>query len=104
MAEYIEREAVLALIQDNRDVVAEPTWELQFIRQDVMNIPAADVLPAVHGTWYGSGDGYADGHLVIDEWECPCCGKYFPEWDEKPDWNFCPNCGADMREREHGQD
>ena len=44
MAEYIEREAVLALIQDNRVVVAEPTAELEFIRQDVMNIPAADVV------------------------------------------------------------
>lgn len=64
---------------------------------DLNDIPAADLRPVVRGEWYGSGDGYADGHLVIDDWSCPFCGKYFPEWDEKPDWNFCPNCGADMR-------
>ena len=50
------------------------------------------------GEWIGEADGYADGELVYDMWSCGCCGKYFPEWDEKPDWNFCPNCGADMME------
>lgn len=47
--------------------------------------------------WYGEADGYADGELVYDMWSCPICGKRFEEWEEKPDWNFCPNCGADMR-------
>lgn len=66
---------------------------------------AADVieeLSAINGRkkigeWFGEADGYADGELVYDTWSCGCCGKYFPEWDEKPDWNYCPNCGADMR-------
>ena len=49
------------------------------------------------GEWFGEADGYADGELVYDTWSCGCCGKYFPEWDEKPGWNYCPNCGADMR-------
>ena len=59
---------------------------------------AADVRPVVRAEWYGEGDGYADGELVYDMWLCPICGKRFEEWEEKPDWNFCPNCGADMRE------
>lgn len=50
------------------------------------------------GEWFGEADGYSDGELVYDSWSCGCCGKYFPEWDEKPDWNFCPNCGAMMEE------
>ena len=53
-----------------------------------------------HGEWYGEADGYINGELVYDMWSCGCCGKYFPEWDEKPDWNYCPNCGADMRAEE----
>ena len=60
-------------------------------------LPAADVRPVVKAEWYGEADGYADGELVYDMWSCPICGKRFEEWEEKPDWNFCPNCGADMR-------
>lgn len=64
----------------------------------VDHTPAADVRPVVKAEWYGEADGYADGELVYDMWSCPICGKRFEEWEEKPDWNYCPNCGADMRE------
>ena len=67
-------------------------------RQAILDLPAADVRTVVKAEWYGEGDGYADGELVYDMWSCPICGKRFEEWEEKPDWNFCPNCGADMRE------
>lgn len=56
--------------------------------------------------WYGEADGYADGELVYDRWFCGHCGTYFPEWEDKPNWNFCPICGnfgksgADMRGEE----
>ena len=44
------------------------------------------------GTEY---DGYADGNPVYYEWKCSECGCIFE--DEEPTFNFCPNCGADMR-------
>ena len=44
------------------------------------------------GTEY---DGYADGNPVYYEWKCSECGCIFE--DEEPTYNFCPNCGADMR-------
>ena len=47
MSEYIEREAVLALIQDDRDVVYESTMELKYIRQDIMNLPVLDVVEVI---------------------------------------------------------
>ena len=56
--------------------------------------------PALRGEWAGDYDGYADGAPVYDMWSCSCCGKQFDEWDEKPTWKFCPECGADMREGE----
>lgn len=38
-----------------------------------------------------TGDGYADGHLVYDTYECPNCGKqYEVDYD---DYDHCPNCG-----------
>ena len=40
-------------------------------------------------------------------WVCSCCHE-FPddicEWDnpdEPPTYNYCPNCGADMRNKEN---
>lgn len=60
--------------------------------------PAADVRPVVHGHYIGEYDGYADGNPVYDMWYCSECGCFFEDWDEKPTYNFCPNCGADMRE------
>ena len=97
MPEYIEREATLDALRKAHN---PNTARMAISFAAVNSVPAADVRPVVRGEWHGSGDGYADGHLVIDEWECPFCGKYFPEWDEKPDWNFCPNCGADMRKEQ----
>ena len=55
-------------------------------------------METVTGTWIGEFDGYADGCPVYDMWSCSNCGKYFPEWDERPDWKYCPNCGAHMED------
>ena len=30
-------------------------------------------------------------------WKCGRCDCVFDEIDWKPNYNFCPNCGADMR-------
>ena len=49
------------------------------------------------GEWIGDGDGYADGLMVYDMWSCSCCGEYFDEWDDRPTWKYCPNCGARMK-------
>ena len=48
------------------------------------------------GKWIGTEfDGYADGNPVYYEWKCSACGCVVE--DEEPTWNYCPNCGADMR-------
>ena len=66
---------------------------------DEMNaVPAADVRPVVRGHYVGDYDGYADGAPVYDIWSCSVCSCVFEDWDEKPTYNFCPYCGADMRE------
>lgn len=40
------------------------------------------------------GDGYADGHLVYDMWNCPTCNKsYELDYD---DYDFCPHCGQKL--------
>ena len=58
--------------------------------------PTAEVEPVVHGQWEGTADGYAGGELVYDMWSCSECGFDADGAEEKPEWKFCPNCGARM--------
>ena len=41
------------------------------------------------------GDGYADGHLVYDTYECPNCGEQYElEYEE---YKHCPECGQAIK-------
>ena len=69
---------------------------------DINNMPTIDAEfdsldDRKQSRWYGEGDGYADGNFVYDTWSCGECGHVFDEWDEEPDWNYCPMCGSKMR-------
>lgn len=50
-----------------------------------------------HGKWINPEMGYE---------ECSACGYCFANYDEHDyqiERNFCPNCGADMRERKESE-
>lgn len=56
----------------------------------IRDAPTIDVVK--HGRWIGGELGY-----------CSCCGHHgcaSDIWTGCDDGMFCPNCGADMRERE----
>ena len=56
---------------------------------DLLEIqPSADVRENIHGEWIDYDDDY--GSLA-----CSICNKDAPY--DIP-WDFCPNCGADMRD------
>lgn len=52
------------------------------------------------GRWVGEADGYFDGELVYDVWYCSECNHCIDDGTDDPKLlpNFCPNCGADMRD------
>lgn len=54
-------------------------------------------MKKMRGEWMGSADGYADGELVYDIWECSHCGYVIDEEDD-PDRlpQFCPKCCSIM--------
>ena len=79
MAEYIEREKACSAIPDDYY-----GWRA---KQILKKLPAADVRPVVRGKWTLSGGSYA----VV---QCSECNSQFLIWRT----NFCPDCGADMRE------
>lgn len=88
MAEYIEREAVL------RDwpLCDEPADAYQFVR----GFPAADVRPVVRGKWEERKTFFHNSIV-----KCSLCGNFLDLAGVnagRGDANFCPNCGADMRE------
>lgn len=58
---------------------------------------SVEAVPVKHGHYVGEGDGYANGELVYDVWKCSECGCVFEDEYEKPTYNYCPSCGADMR-------
>lgn len=109
MSDYISREAALKAICDSANSIlvnedpAEASTMIYLIatsnaREAAKGIAAADVRPVVHGKWrFEKGDG----KTCVDGWVCMACNCGFhtnvPYFEC---FNFCPNCGADMRPRE----
>ena len=64
-------------------------------RESVLRIvdeqPTVDAVEVVHGRWV---DDHDDPRYICEE-----CGKWLLIDDGTAEMNYCPNCGADMRER-----
>ena len=95
MAEYIEREALLCMVQpddpsDEKAAITIATAK-KLIRNIVSRAPVANVVLVQHGRWEKKSGLYS----------CSECGVTCP-YDVQADiieyWscNYCPNCGAKM--------
>ena len=87
MAEYIEREAAIRVVNEQSSF----TMTRSGLIDSISKLPAADVAPVRHGQW-------EPGNPI-----CPICGgNKFKDLDADIwcDWqpDFCPNCGAKMDE------
>lgn len=84
MDEYIPRKALL-------DWVHEFYPEDKVFVSAIINAPAADVAPVVHGRWIDKGE-----YAVCTE----CGGRSGTQYDGVEPiplmTQFCPNCGAKM--------
>lgn len=98
MAEYINRKDAIngfvQILKQSGDIY--PTD----ITTMLQSIPPADVRPVVRGRWEPKTYYMINGTLMqdTDEWYgavfvCDICGEEMLGAS-----NFCPNCGADMRE------
>ena len=103
MSEYISKEELKDYLEKN---ISFGGTEKKFRFYDIIDsLPSADVRPNIHGHWMkiNSGDedfpesivcdrcNHENSHLDFNEHNEPI-GKVFVTS------NFCPNCGADMRE------
>lgn len=92
MAKYIERETLLAHLRKCKETSTGSGLTaavITAIQSFVEGMPAADVVPVVHGEWLLRHEGY--GHY----WECSSCHKNPCIYVTK-DTRYCPNCGAKM--------
>lgn len=91
MIDYVSREAVLEILRGKG-----AAWDAY---TQIQAIPAADVRPVVRGKWLNDfcGKGRFSKRIV----QCSLCGNFL-DLDGvnagRGDANYCPNCGADMRE------
>lgn len=104
MADYIDRRcAIEAVSLDGFEHFGHHADSklLEAVLETLAQIPAADVAPVVYGQWQGEADGYADGELVYDVWRCSECDYTIDDGTDDPEMlpNYCPNCGAKMREK-----
>lgn len=86
MAEYIEREVAIQYLKKHKplfDPKARPVFDVT--RHLVSQVPAADVVPVVHGRWKCN---------YWDNYECSICGVQHNLYVGRT--KYCHNCGARM--------
>lgn len=85
MARYIDADLIEyddLIREDLDDVLTVAYWK------DIKDMPIADVRENVNGEWIEEQNCY---------YRCSVCGKHYPSFRDNMEYNFCPNCGADMR-------
>lgn len=89
--DYISREKA---IENVLDQMKHSTSE-NAMRERLLNLVAADVRPVVRGRWIDDKVAFYLGCS-----ECGCYLEYAVDTflDNGDHYNYCPNCGADMRE------
>lgn len=95
MAEYIEREAAIAVINRLKSPARSPAQKnmITVALTGMNRIPSADVAPVVHSRFVDMGGFRA----------CQHCGASPAGWEPKPNNQsgyppYCYNCGAKMQE------
>lgn len=89
MTKYVDIDAVKEAV---RGAECDADWDgrrfdAEFIENALDFIPAADVVPVVHGRW-NNMDGYKTRKVCSEcGWDVPEYGKFY---------SYCPNCGAKM--------
>jgi len=93
MYEFIDREVAKAKIREKFKFVPARIE----INEILNSIPAADVRPVKRGKWINDHNGkYSSSG---DNYFCSACKDPSLRAFGKPArTNYCPNCGADMRE------
>ena len=94
MDDLISRQAVIDALYDwsEHSMTDAEAWHIKQVIGDIKSLPSAQPERKT-GRWISVTNGRG-GH------ECDLCHNYAPSWQtgEEHLTDFCPNCGAYMRE------
>lgn len=106
--DLISRQAAIEELDKIFDSIPiEQTIEILKLRRTLRELPSAQPKEQkrIRGKWIYCEDSIAD---CVDGYRCDCCGFFVP-WDYTHkstayinDYNFCPNCGAEMKGENNG--
>lgn len=94
MSDYISRDELLELYAPDPAIPNFDSLKLTVAvaRQNVLDMPAADVAPVRHGYWespiFANSDDELDPRV-----KCSECGSVEAAFAR---WKYCPNCGVRM--------
>ena len=71
----------------------EHEWGYEGMREDLYNLPTADVVEMKHGEWKPI-DPESDVRFFCSECETEISTSW--DYDEAEMWKYCPCCGAKM--------
>lgn len=104
MAKYIERNALLKVLRGSAVAKYPASFAMGLFAaaNEVSKLPAADVVPVVHGHWIPIKVPTGIELLGIKEMVVGFirCSECYMEFDVSCEWysHYCPNCGARMKE------
>ena len=99
MAEYIDRANLIARIEYYVTHTTEGKGEhyaYSVVLNEVLNRPAADVVPVVHAKWIHTKTEEDDWGHSFHHWHCPVCG-WFEGSNPEGARKYCSGCGAKMK-------
>lgn len=101
MGDLISRSALIEALHQKKSVmVAEPDGKhsvsLETVIDYIGKYPTVDAVPVFHAEWEQLCDPYFSTKIPTIS-RCTACGKKYNLGHL--DYNFCPNCGADMRKK-----
>lgn len=104
MAEYIERERALEILQDSAYAYGDYSVERSVYlsaKERIGRIPAAGVASVRHGRWIITKEFNSIVDMAVSKYTCSACGEYrLSAVTLSQATKYCPNCGARMDEEE----
>ena len=93
MDEYIKREAAVKAANEwVSEACMAPVMRVSRLFDKLQKVPAADVVPVVHGRWeYDLPTINTYGQL-----RCSICNWWTLDPSVDSSYSYCPNCGAKM--------
>ena len=101
MSDLISREALIDSLYSCEELKGRKTTEA--VAKTIMEQPTVEAVPVVHGEWLDFFGDYSTAECD----QCAECYEVSPDSEPKKEYfeafkqcyNFCPNCGADMRKK-----